>query len=333
MTGMGDGGAAVPSLGVDRPPQLAPMLAGTTRVGSGDWLAEPKWDGVRAIVTVDGPAGSVRLVSRNGNEVTGAYPELRRPPASLAGHVAVLDGEIVALGPDARADFGLLQRRMHVRNPPPQLVHDVPVTVFVFDVLWLDGEPLVDLRQRQRRQRLEALAIADGPWVTTPLFELPPGPELLDTCRQLGFEGYMAKRADAPYQPGRRTDAWCKVKCRRRREFVVGGWLEGKKSRAGALGSLALGVWDEGRLRFVGMVGSGLSAKDVDAFASTDLHRRTSPFAGPTPPGVRFLEPVLVAEVTFSEVTAAGTLRHPVLEGFRTDIPADEVVVDAELLP
>lgn len=316
------------------------MFAGGTRLAGerrwrfpGEWLVEPKWDGVRAIVTVDGPGAVVRLVSRNGNDVSGAYPELAHPPVALAAHRAVLDAELVAFGPDGRADFGRLQRRMHVRHPAAALQSEVPVSVVLFDLLWLDGELLTELPLRARRQRLERLSIGEGCWAVSPLLDLPIGPELFQTGTELGLEGFMLKRADAPYLPGRRSEAWCKVKCKRRREFVVGGWMEGRGSRTGSLGSLALGVWDEGRLRFVGMVGSGLSAKDVDAFARADLHRPTSPFDGPTPPGVRFIEPVLVAEVTFSEVTAAGTLRHPVLEGFRTDIPADQVVVDAELTP
>jgi bifunctional non-homologous end joining protein LigD len=110
-------------------------------------------------------------------------------------------------------------------------------------------------------------------------------------------------------------------------------WLEGKAGRSGSLGSLAIGVHDGGDLRFMGMVGSGLSGSDIDAFRrlAGGLGRERSPFVNATPPGVRFLDPVLVAEVTFSEVTTAGTLRHPVLEGFRTDIDAADVVVDGEL--
>jgi len=296
-------------------------------------LVEPKWDGVRAIVTVHN--GHVGVASRNANDITDAYPELARPPAALVDHSAVLDVELVALGERGRPDFGLLQRRMHVRHPAQPLVAEVPVTAMVFDLLWLDGRVVTNETQTQRRHRLDALEIGDGPWCTSPVLDLPPAEDLVRLGREMGLEGFVLKRADAVYLSGRRSDAWIKVKCLRRREFVVGGWLEGKKSRAGDLGSLALGVWvpDPRRLVFVGMVGSGLTAAEIAAFrgALADLARADSPFASPTPPGVKYLQPVLVAEVTFSEVTAAGTLRQPVLAGFRTDISADDVGLDGEL--
>ena len=324
------GALAAPS----SPPTFRPMLATAAPVPRDltGWVAEPKWDGVRGMITIEG--GRVRIASRNGNDVTAAYPELARPPRSMEATNAVLDGEIVALGTAGRPDFGLLQRRMHVRRPPAALVQDVPVIMVVFDVLWLDGAVLVDLPYRERRGRLAGLGLDESPWLTSPILDLP-GDALLETCRDLGLEGFVVKREDAPYLPGRRTDAWVKVKCVRRREFVVGGWMPGRGGRTGDLGSLALGVHTTpgGPLRFVGLAGSGLSGADVASFRTAlgRLGRPTSPFAGPTPPGVGFLDPVLVAEVTFSEVTAAGTLRHPVLVGFRTDLDPDDVVEDAEL--
>jgi bifunctional non-homologous end joining protein LigD len=308
------------------------MLAGAGAVPrTGDWLVEPKWDGVRSIVTVEN--GNVRLTSRNSNDITAAYPELVAPPAALAGRDVVLDGELVALDAAGRPNFGLLQRRMHVRHPAPALVQEVPVDLAIFDVLWVDGTAVTSRTQAERRRILDDLAIAQPPWITSPLLDLPPGDELLEACRALGMEGFVAKRADARYLEGQRTDAWIKVKCTRRREFVVGGWSEGRGGRTGSLGSLALGVHHRGVLYFVGMVGSGLSNADLDAFSrlAGSLARDASPFANPVLPGVRFLDPVLVAEVTFSEVTTGGTLRHPVLIGFRTDINAADVVVDAEL--
>jgi bifunctional non-homologous end joining protein LigD len=325
--------------GVATPPVLRPMLTGVVGLprARGRWLVEPKWDGIRAIITVH--EGQVGLTSRNGNDVTAAYPELRSPPVALGGRSAVLDAEVVAVGDRGKADFGLLQRRMHVRHPPAHLVEEVPVNVMVFDLLWLDGILFITEPQERRRAALAGLGIGEPPWFTSPLLDLPVDQTLLDTGRDLALEGFMLKRADAPYLPGRRSDAWAKVKCLRRREFVVGGWVEGKKSRTGDLGSLALGVWDRPpgdgprRLLFMGLAGSGLTGADIGAFRGmlVELHRGDSPFANPAPAQVNYLEPVLVAEVTFSEVTAAGTLRHPVLLGFRTDVAADEVVLDDEL--
>ncbi len=314
------------------------MLAGGSGVPSAPdgWLVEPKWDGVRAVVTLH--EGVVTMASRNDNDITGAYPELCSAPPAMAGHSAVLDGEVIAMGPDATPSFGELQRRMHVRDPPARLVAEVPVTLMVFDVLWLGGRLLVNLPQLERRAILDAVGLSQPPWLTSPVLDLPAGDDLLVTCRELGLEGFVVKRADAAYEPGRRSAAWRKVKCVRRREFVVGGWSPGQGRRSGGLGSLALGVYDrpageERQLLFVGMAGSGLANAELDAFRDVlgELGRATTPFANATPRGVRFLEPVLVAQVTFSEVTAAGTLRHPRLDGFRTDIDAADVVVDAEL--
>jgi bifunctional non-homologous end joining protein LigD len=275
------------------------------------------------IVTVTG--GRAKFSSRNANDVTGAYPELETAPANVAD--AVLDGEVIALDEHGHSSFGLLQRRMHVRRPPPRLLTDVPVNFAVFDLLWFDGRLLIEEPQRERRRRLDALGLHTGGWVTSPVLDAAPE-TLPDTAHALGLEGFVLKRPDAAYLPGRRSPAWAKVKILRRREFVVGGWLEG---RGGGVGSLAIGVWeqDRRRLRFMGMVGSGLKA--TPAATLEGLTRLGSPFAGSTPPGVRFLEPVLVAEVTFSEVTAAGTLRHPVLVGFRTDKDPADVVADDEL--
>lgn len=335
-----------PSDGADRPsppaagaggapPRLRPMLAGGSTVpgDASGWLVEPKWDGIRAIVTVH--TGRVTISSRNDNDVTAAYPELATPPPALESRSVVLDGEIIAIGSSGHPEFGLLQRRMHVRHPAAALVREVPVNLVLFDLLWDQGELIVDRAQRERRRMLDDLGISAAPWMTSPVLDLAPGEELLATCRELGIEGFVLKRQDAPYLPGRRSDAWIKIKCGHRREFVVGGWMPGQGGRSGEVGSLGLGVREfaGGPLRFIGLAGSGLSGADVSAFrtAIERLGRDESPFATPTPNGLRFLEPVLVAEVSFTEVTRAGTLRHPVLAGFRTDLDPAEVVVDGEL--
>src|SRR5215210_4436578 len=191
------------------------------------WLVEPKWDGVRAVVTVHD--GAVSIASRLGNDVTGGYPELVALAGALGGRSAVLDGVIVAFDErTGRPSFQRLQRRMHVRSPGAQLRRDVPVQLLFFDVLWLEGEMVAERPQSERRKVLESLAL-DGPsWHTSPLVPPAPAEDLLAACREIGMEGYVAKRADAPYVPGRRSPAWIKVKCVKRREFVVAGWSEGQ---------------------------------------------------------------------------------------------------------
>lgn len=304
------------------------------------WLIEPKWDGVRAVVTIHD--GTVSIASRLGNDVTGGYPELAALAEALGGRSAVLDGEIVAFDErTGRPSFQRLQRRMHVRSPGGQLRRDVPVQLLVFDVLWLDGELVATLPQTERRKVLEDLAL-DGPsWHTSPLIPPAPADELLAACREVGMEGYVAKRADAPYIPGRRSSAWIKVKCIKRREFVVGGWSAGQGGRSGSIGSMAVGCWgldpatgtSTGRLHYVGLVGSGLSQDLIrqltEVFSRTA--RDSSPFAEKLVGDLHYVEPLLVAEVAYNEITEGGTLRQPSLQGFRTDLDANQVLADEDL--
>lgn len=309
------------------------MLAGGTGAprDTAGWMFEPKFDGQRIVATVR-PAG-VTLANRRGIDTTSTFPELAALAAGTGPHAMVLDGEVVAPADDGRPSFQRLQRRMHVAAPSARLLAEVPVTYAVFDVLWLDGEPLVHRSQAARRDVLDSLELRGASWQTAPVLDATPA-ELLVACREAGLEGFMAKRLDAPYQPGRRSPAWSKVKCGRRREFVVGGWSTGKGSRHETIGSLALGAFDRsGGLSYVGQAGSGLTedliAQLLSVFEATA--RPASPFANPVPPGLRFVEPLLVVEVAFTEMTEAGTLRQPSIKGVRPDLLAAEVTLDEEL--
>lgn len=301
------------------------------------WVCEPKWDGVRAVVAADGEGVTAR--SRNANDVTAAYPELERLGDLGRRHPVVLDAEVVTLDDKGRPSFERLQRRMHVRRPAAELVAEVPVRLVCFDLLWCDGESLCDRPLHERRARLEQLAAhAGGRLELSPrLPEDCTAEELLTACRDAGMEGFVAKRADSPYLPGRRSPAWVKAKAVRRRELVVGGWMEGGGGRSGRIGSLAVGWvdpahadgWpDEPCLRWAGQVGSGFT--EVLLLQVGAVMRRYArddpPFLDP-PRGakVHWVDPVLVVEVQFSEVTQGGTLRHPVLKGTRPDLQAGEV--------
>lgn len=318
------------------------MLATTTSLPPtfDGWFIEPKWDGVRAVVTVDD--GRVTIASRLGNDVTGGYPELSALAEALGGRSAVLDGEIVAFDErTGRPSFQRLQRRMHVRQPGAALRRDVPIQLLLFDVLWLDGELVAERPQAERRKVLEELAL-DGPcWHTSPLIPPAPADELLDACRRIGMEGYVAKRADAVYVPGRRSSAWIKVKCIKRREFVVGGWSEGQGGRSGSIGSLAVGCWgldpstggSTGRFHYLGLVGSGLSGdmiRQLDQIFSQTA-RVDSPFAERLVGKLHYVEPLLIAEVAFNEITESATLRQPSLQGFRSDLNPNEVLAEPDL--
>jgi bifunctional non-homologous end joining protein LigD len=318
------------------------MLASTTSLPAtfDGWVIEPKWDGVRAVVTVHD--GRVTIASRLGNDVTGGYPELVGLAGALGGRSAVLDGEIVAFDErTGRPSFQRLQRRMHVRQPGTQLRRDVPIQLLLFDVLWLDGELVAERPQTERRKVLEELALEGPSWQTSPLIPPAPADELLDACRRIGMEGYVAKRADAPYLPGRRSSAWIKVKCVKRREFVVGGWSEGQGGRSGSIGSLAVGCWgldpetggSTGCLHYVGLVGSGLSGDMIRQL--TAIFERTarddSPFAEKLIGKLHFVEPLLIVEVAFNEITESATLRQPSLQGFRSDLNPNAVLADPDL--
>jgi len=295
------------------------------------WVFEPKWDGIRGMSRVWD--GRVTVSSRLGNDVTAAYPELAALGAALDGRAAVLDGEIVAFDDRGRPSFEQLQRRMHVRNPGRPLVADVPVLYVVFDLLWLDGRLLTGETFTERRRRLEDLDPKGPSWQISHLLGDPPDDDLLAACRQIGLEGYMGKLASSAYAVGKRSKAWTKVKCVRRRELVIGGWTEGAGGRSGQIGSLAVGWVDPEApappghpfaLRYCGQVGSGLNElllrRLTSAFA--DLASETSPFVPPppVPAGVHFVRPASVVEVMFNEVTTAGVLRQPSVKGLRDDV-------------
>lgn len=301
-------------------------------------LLEPKWDGVRLVLTVH--EGRVTMVTRNRRDVSSHYPELAGLADALSGRSAVLDAEVVTFDEKGATSFQKLQQRMHVAAPAPDLMAAVPVLAMVFDLLWMDGELLTGLPQYERRRRLEELPL-DGPcWRVTPLLPHAPVDTLLQACSELGMEGYVVKRADATYLSGKRSSAWIKLKCIQRRELVVGGWASGQGSRTGSIGSLAVGLYgldrttgdSDGRLRFVGMAGSGLTQDWIRQLTTVAerLGSDENPFAENLV-GVHFLVPRLVVEVAYSQVTEGATLRHPRIQGFRTDLDPAGVVADDEL--
>lgn len=326
MTPAGGGG--------DAPPRLLPMLAGGEGVppDPAAYHFEPKLDGQRVLAAVAG--GTVTLTNRRGADITGTYPELGGLAAALAPHQAVLDGEVVAFDAGGRTSFERLQRRMHVARPGAALLAGTPAAFVAFDVMWLDGRLLVERSQAERRLVLDGLALRGPAWQRVPVLDATPD-ELMAACRRLGLEGLMAKRLDAAYLPGRRSSAWRKIKLGRRRDFVVGGWAAGRGRRVG-VGSLALGCHDGGRparLYYVGQAGSGLSDDMVAQLRGVfaRIGRATPPFANPPAAPLHWVEPLLVAEVAYREVTRAGTLRQPAVKGLRTDVPAADVTWDDEL--
>ncbi len=295
---------------------------------------EFKWDGVRGIVYSAG--GTLRIQSRNLEDITGRYPEVRPLSEALGSHEVVLDGEIVALDGSGRPSFEQLQQRMGLNqdNEIRRKMREVPVVYLIFDVLYLDGHSLMPLPYRERRQALDGLGLAGPAWQVPPWIE-GDGAAMLEASAAQRLEGIMAKRLDSSYEPGRRSDAWLKIKNHARQEFVIGGWLPGQGRREGRAGAILVGYYDGADFVYAGKVGTGFTEKMLDDLARRlePLARDGSPFtAGGKPErAARFVQPRLVCEVEFSEWTKAGQLRAPSFKGLRDDKDPRQVVREAPI--
>jgi len=318
------------------PERLTPMLAtlGTLPKDEDEWAFEMKWDGVRALMRVDG--GRITLTSRNDKDMTASYPELRGLGEQLGATQALLDGEIVAFDERGRPDFGRLQQRMHVASAATakRLAAGTPVVFLAFDLLHLDGRPLLDVPYSQRRELLAGLHLDGRAWQTPPAFT-GTGAEAVRASQEHGLEGVVAKRTGSRYLPGRRSGDWVKVKNIRTQEVVIGGWRPGKGRRGGTIGSLLLGVPGADGLRYVGQVGTGFTDSMLAELQTRlgRLARKTSPFRPEIPRAdardAHWVTPKLVGEVVFGEWTGSGRLRHPSWRGLRPDKGADQVVPES----
>jgi len=316
------------------PERVKPMLAAAGSLPKEDngWAYEFKWDGVRAMLYVDG--GRVRALSRNDKDITSSFPELRPLGEFLGSRSAVVDGEIVAFDPHGRPSFGRLQQRLGLTSASvvARRAREVPATFLAFDLCYFDGRVLLKDPYDARRDLLESIALAGGTFATTPSFRNGKGAEILQVARERGMEGVVAKRRRSAYAPGQRNGDWVKVKTFLAQEVVVGGWTAGKGEREGSLGALLLGVPAEGGLEYVGKVGTGFT----DA-TRKELLDKLAPLAVGTSPFVEqlshaetalahFVKPQLVGEVRYGEWTADGRLRHPSWRGLRPDKDPSEVV-------
>ena len=303
------------------PTQLATLVAAAP---TGDeWVFEVKYDGYRIEALVH--EGTARLFTRRGKDWTRRFPAVAQRLARLPVESATLDGELVALDRSGRSKFVLLQQSLDATRRQR-------LTFFVFDLLQLDGEDLRALPLDERRRRLlrmlrRAGATRSGA-VRVGQRLRGNGAALLRTACRRGLEGIIAKQRDAAYR-SRRTRAWVKVKCGHRQEMVVIGFTPPKGSRVG-IGSLLLGVHKRDTLRYAGRVGSGMDEDMLGRLLRrlTRITRTTSPLPGTPsrlPIAVRWVQPRVVVEVSFTEWTRDGRLRHPVFQGVREDKPAGDV--------
>ncbi len=314
------------------PEHLVPMLAkAATEIPQPEqeWSFELKWDGVRAIAYVK--PGRLRLESRNQRKITDSYPELRGLLRNLGMREAVLDGEIVAFDPDTgQPSFERLQRRMHVTSPAAvrRLQDSVPVVYAIFDLLYLDGHSLLEAPYLERREQLEQLNLKGPAW-QVPSAHRGEGSRLLAATKEQDLEGLLAKRLGSPYEPGRRSGAWLKIKHRRSEEFVIGGWLPGEGRRRERIGALLVGHFDDGKFVCAGRVGTGFTEQTLEKLARllAPLQTDKSPFASAPalPRTAVYVEPRLVAEVEFAEWTAEGVLRAPSFKGLREDLDPPDI--------
>jgi bifunctional non-homologous end joining protein LigD len=334
------------------PRALEPMLATAAKsLPSGDgWAFEVKWDGVRALAYLAGD--ELRISARRGDDASPRYPELRPIVQAHAGRELILDGEVVAFDEAGDPSFGLLQRRMGLTNEARirRRAAETPVTYVAFDLLWLDGEPLLAEPYERRRELLAGLGF-DGPSWQTPRHRVGQGEALLRVARERGLEGIVAKRLTSPYRPGRRSADWIKVQNRRRQELVIGGYMPGEGGRSRGVGSLLVGYWDATpaeaaslgrpqRLVYAGGVGTGFTTTTLAELGRLlePLHRETSPFEAGWDPQVkyasrirergplRWVEPVVVCEIEFLRWTHEDTVRAASFKGIRDDKDPREVV-------
>ena len=300
-------------------PMLATLAEDVPR-GAG-WTFEVKWDGYRAIATESG--GDATLTSRNGNDLTARFQNVAKEiPKAVKTPDCVLDGEVCALDESGRSSFSAMQ----------QGKAGTPIVYYVFDVLEVEGKPVIDLPLVERRKLLEGLL--DRRNKTVRLSEtFDDGQALLEAAKQQRLEGIMAKRLDSRYLPGKRTRDWLKIKTHSEQEFVVVGYTKGTGRRVSSFGSLVLGYYVGSELVYAGNVGTGFNSKEIEKLLDRlrPLRRDASPFREvPKMPKVRksdvvWVEPKLVVEVEFAEWTHDGRLRAPSYKGLREDKSAEEV--------
>ena len=307
-----------------RPPQLATLEA---KVPAGDsWLFEMKYDGYRMQAAIAGD--QVRLYTRNGHDWTKQFGYVAPDLAKLTKGTLLIDGELCAISPEGRTDFTLLKN---------SLDGEKPVVFYAFDLLEQDGEDVARLPQLERKERLEQLlaGLPGGSPVQYSQHVIGHGQEVFDAMCAGGFEGVVAKSPTARYYGGDRSTAWLKVKCIQRQEFVVIGWRPPEHGPDDVRG-LFLATYEEGELIYRGGVGTGFTDKmrrdtrEVLQLIRTDKAPKVAGMPRAEMRVARWVEPRLLAEVAYAEVTPDGLIRHPSFKGLREDKDAWSVRLETQ---
>jgi bifunctional non-homologous end joining protein LigD len=303
-------------------PELA-TLVDAPPPNPADWIFELKFDGYRMLARIEG--GAVSLITRNNNDWTAKLIPLRDALVKMKLPDGWYDGEIVVHDKNGKPDFGLLQLAFDGSNT-------TDIVYFLFDAPYLDGVDLRDVPLETRRAMLEKVLKKKGTDQVRFSAEFGNDPaELVVAACKIGLEGVIGKKRDSRYV-SRRSPEWIKLKCGQRQEFVIAGYTDPQGSRTG-IGALLLGTYDkDGILQYAGNVGSGFNHATLGDLKEklTPLETDTSPFPPRTVAGRKhhWVKPVLVAEVSFSEWTSAGSVRHPVFQGLRLDKPAKGITRD-----
>jgi bifunctional non-homologous end joining protein LigD len=304
------------------PPQL-PRLVSDPPPEDGRWVHEMKFDGYRMQAHLKNGIGS--FYTRNALNWSNAFPHLLHGIEKLPVTNAIFDGEIVAVDEEGKSHFQRLQNSLKSKK-------DTGLVYYVFDILYLDGRDLRKLPLLERKKILkEVLKKSRENIVLSEHFETSAADFFAVSCEHQ-LEGIISKQGDAPYSSGR-NDLWVKVKCTARQEFVIGGWTNPRGGRTG-IGALLLGVYEEGRLRYSGRVGTGFDHATLNELKNTlkPLETKGSPFDVNSPKGknsdTHWVRPVKVCEVSYGQITSEGILRHPVFVGMREDKPAKDIGMD-----
>jgi bifunctional non-homologous end joining protein LigD len=317
------------------PSTYVPMLAegGGKAFDGKDWWFEPKLDGIRTLATMT--TGETRLQTRNGRDVTDAYPELHMIHELVNQVNAVIDGEIVAFDGEGRPSFETLQQRMNLKNEREikRMSKVIPVTLVAFDLLWLDGQELTGLSLEERRELLEGVVERDERLEVVTHVE-GEGKAFVEAARKLRLEGVVAKKKGSKYEPGRRTPNWKKIKLTNTQDCVILGWTKGEGSRNQTFGALLVGAIVDGETKWIGQVGTGFTQKMQDV-----VLEQLQPLVRKTPAiddkelravkGATYVEPKLVCEVEYLEITkSTNKMRAPSFKGLRPDKGPDETVLE-----